>query len=558
MIKVEGRKVLASTKTLSAVFTDGALTSLERKSDGAVFIRRGEADARALELVYAGRHTSPLYGQQGDLLTCISINDRAAEVRVESWFGDGIIAISEDPQSGDLVVEPSAYASRPGLLATRWLVAGIDEKLELVAPLFQGVSLPLVDPLIADKRYNWPHMWEAGLAIFQGGGGGFWVHCRDTDYRYKALQVGALDDPHCVGFDTEAYGPLHGNLSAGGLAWRINVYTGGWTVPAAEYRDWLWKAYSLDGARRAEWLPNLRFAVAWCPCESAILDVLKKRFPPEEVLLHVPHWRSDPYDRNYPTFKASPEGKAFIERAKSMGFRTMPHMNSVDMDPLHPAYAYLRDFQYREADGMRVQGWTYANGQIKPVPESNVARTRHPDANTMVKIHPGLSMWRSILGENVAAAARGLSLDTVFLDVTLNTWNLDNCLVDNMTPTEGMNRLVAHVASLGGGLAVGGEGRNEITVQGQHLGQAHLFESWHDSIDGLERTGKCALNEFLFGKLCRSFGYSRLGGANADEELRMKLHVALGAMPTVTVRSGADIANPNPAIKEMLDLATAG
>ena len=77
---------------------------------------------------------------------------------------------------------------------------------------------------------------------------------------------------------------------------------------------------------------------------------------------------------------------------------------------------------------------------------------------------------------------------------------------------EGMKKIISHVASLGEGLVVGGEGLNEITMQGLSFAQAHLFKSWHTSIKGLERTGGCKLNDFLFGKLCRTFGYANLGG----------------------------------------------
>jgi len=553
VITVDGGKVRVSTRTLSALFENGALVSLVRKSDGREFLRRGGAGP--LELVYADGGASPLYGVDGDTVACLPINDTRAEMRFHAWFGDGVVTVSEDAENGDLVVEPSAYASRPGLRAARWNIGGIDKGVELVAPFFQGIRLPLEDEIIQGKRFHWPHYWEAGLAILRGKDGGFWVHCRDDRYRFKALQVGLKGDARALGFETEGYGPLEKNLGAGGLAWRINVFEGGWQAPAAAYRDWLWKAYGLDGAARAEWLPKLRLAVAWCPTDMALLDALAKRMLPAEVLLHVPHWRSDRYDQNYPTFKASSEGAAFIARAKELGFRVMPHMNSIDMDPTHPVYAYVRDFEYREAVSKRVQGWTYINRQVRPVPESNAARLLHQDANCMVKIHPGLAMWRSILAENVANAARELALDTVFLDVTLNTWNLDNCLVDNMTPTEGMKRLIREVATIGDGLAVGGEGRNEITMQEQYFGQAHLFESWQESISGLERTGGTALNEFLFGGLCRSFGYTGLGGSNADEETRMKLHVSLGAIPTLTVHGAADVEKPNKAVTEVLDLA---
>jgi len=172
-----------------------------------------------------------------------------------------------------------------------------------------------------------------------------------------------------------------------------------------------------------------------------------------------------------------------------------------------------------------------------------------------VKVHPGLSMWRSILGENIGKAAAELSLDTVFIDVTLTTYNLHNSLVEGMTSTEGMHKLIDHVAGLARGLVVGGEGLNETTMQGQSFAQAHLFRSWQTNTEGLERTGGCPLNEFLFGRLCRTIGYSALSGRDEAEELRMRIHEEHGAIPTITVRSAAEILQPNRAVKRVLDRA---
>ena len=238
-----------------------------------------------------------------------------------------------------------------------------------------------------------------------------------------------------------------------------------------------------------------------------------------------------------------------------MGFRVMPHFNAVDVDPTHPSYAYLRDFQYRGIDRQDLRGWSWHEGRGLGVPESNGSLLQNRDKKVMVKIHPGLALWRSLLGQNIRQAARDLGLESAFIDVTLVSHNLHNCLVDGTTSTEGMNRLIRHVAGLGRGLVVGGEGLNEITMQGQSFAQAHLFKSWQESAAGLERTGGCPLNEFLFGRLCRTIGYSGLGGRNEKEELRMRIHLEHGAIPTVTIRSAADLDQPNAAVKQMLDLA---
>ena len=555
LVKAEGNLVRVETHTLKAVIDRGLLISLVRKSDGQELIKSSAEKKQALQLIYPKGETVSLGSEIEDQFKYFQINDNLAHVRIESWYGDAVISISTDKKTGDLIIEPSGYASRPGLKACRWLLTGIDPGLELVAPIFQGIRLPLEDPHLNNTHWHWPVSWEAGLVILQGDKGGLWVHCQDQRYRYKSLQVGIPGDARCLGFETDAYGPLDNNLSAGGLAWRINVYEGGWEVPAAHYRDWLSLAYGLENKVWPQWVKDIKLALSWLPTDPGILDALAKWVKPERVLLHIPSWRTDSYDENYPTFKPSKEGKQFIRKAQEMGYHAMPHFNSIDMDPSNPVYHYIRDFQYREIETKKVAGWSWYNNASKSVPESNAARMRHRHHKTMVKVHPGLAMWRSILAENIFPTAEELSLEIVFLDVTLCSWNLHNCLVDNTTSTEGMKCLEALIGSLGNGLIVAGEGRNEITMQDQAFAQVHLFRSSGPNIEGLERLKPCPLNEFLFGKWCRSFGYSRLGGKTPAEELRMKMHIDWRAIPTITIKSAAELENPNQAVKKILRLA---
>jgi hypothetical protein len=557
-IEVRDGRLHVETATLTAVIENGFLTSLRSKSSGEEFLAtRQPSEPSAVQLIYRRDEAVGIDQNRYGSILCRKLSDTRAEFIFHNWDGDGVCAISVDPESGDLIVAPSAYSSRPGVRACRWTLRALRPDLELVAPLFQGVRLKLDDPLLRESRWPWPASWEAGFVILQSKNGGFWIHTQDSSYRYKALRTGSKSDPFALCFDTEAYGPVDDNLSAGGLEWRINVFAGDWRTPAGQYRDWLWRAYGLDAAERSRkaWVRDLRLALSWCPNDPEILTALAKRVPPSRILLHFHNWRTDPYDENYPTFQANDQARAFIARGAAMGFRVMPHFNSIDMDPTHPVYTRVRDFQYRDIESGKIQGWSWVNGKVLGVPESNAARLEHRDKKVMVKIHPGLGAWRSILSQSVLEAATALSLETVFLDVTLNTFNLHNSLVDGMTSSEGMKRLIDQVASLGPGLVVGGEGLNETTAQSLSLAQVHLFRSWQTSTEGLERTGGCPLGEFLLGRLCRSFGYSSLGGRNADEQLRMRIHEEHGAIPTITVRSAAEIANPNPAVERILQAA---
>jgi len=560
MITVSNGRMLVETSTLTAVLEKGHLTSLKSKATGEEFIEHFDPGARpALQLLYPNGETLPIDESRFGRITCRRVSDSRAEFVFHGWEGDGLLAVGIDPHTGDLMLEPSAYSSRPGVRACRWDMCGLRRGLQLVAPLFQGVKLDLHDPLIAHSRWAWPMQWEAALAILQGPAGGLWVHAEDDRYRYKALVVDADPESRALAFDTEAYGPTDANLSAGGLCWRINVYQGDWRVPAARYRDWLWNAYGLaeQEAARPAWVRDIRLAISWCPGEMEILDALAARVDPTRVLLHYPNWRTDPYDQNYPAFVPSEQAKSFVAKGRQMGFHIMPHFNAVDMDPTHPVYALVRDFQYRDIESKRLHGWSWHAGGVIGIPESNDARTRHRDLNVMVKIHPGLAMWRAVLGESIQKAADLLSLEAAFIDVTLTQGNLHNCLVEGMTSTEGMKRLIAHVAGLGAGLVVGGEGLNEITMQGLSFAQAHLFQSWQSNAEGLERTGGCDLNNFMFGRLCRQIGYSGLSGRNEAEQLRMRIHEEHGAIPTITIHSARDITNPNRAVEAVLKKAAA-
>ena len=274
---VEGHKIIIQTHTQSAIIEKGFLTSLTSKKTSEQFIKGVAVDkAAALQLIYRNDETISVDESKFGNITTRQISPLKAEIVFHSWDGDGIISVCVEPESGAILIEPSAYSSRPGVLACRWNMAGLRPDLKLVAPFFQGIKLKLDDSLIANSHWEWPFFWEAGLAILQSNKGGFWIHTRDNRYRYKALKVGSGAQKNHLGFDTQAYGPIDDNLSAGGLVWRINVFEGDWKVPAERYRGWLWDAYNLraEEQKRQAWTRDVKFAVSWCPGDGSILDAI--------------------------------------------------------------------------------------------------------------------------------------------------------------------------------------------------------------------------------------------------------------------------------------------
>ncbi|MCC7203802.1 MAG: hypothetical protein IT441_01890 [Phycisphaeraceae bacterium] len=555
MLHVQDDRLTVRTKTLEAQLVRGALVSLTNLATGRAYLApppSGDPSPTPLQLIFRGHDTVDLTDRYWGRAACKLLSPIRAQFLIEVWDGLAVVTCIEDLDTGDLILEPSGMSHRAGLRSVRWRVGGIAPDLDLVAPFFQGTRLKLSDPLLHNFRWAWPQYWEAGLAILQGKDEGFSVQTRDPQGIYKALSI---HPDQSLAFETEAYGPLDDNRAAGGLAWHINVHQGDWHTPAASYRDWLASLPAHRQRTHPDWVDQVKLAVSWCPSDVSILDALSKRVDPRKVILHLSHWRTDGYDQNYPTYTPNPEATAFIRKGASMGFRVMPHFNALEADPTHPLHAHLRDFLYESVENRQIQGWSWITGKgpVSP-PEGPSARLANQHRCAMTKTHPGLAYWRHLLASAIHDVVADLDLTAVFIDVTLVTHNLHRCLVENQTSTQAMSRLIDEVAQLHHSLVVGGEGLNEATL-GLSFAQAHLYKWGSPTLDELERTGPCDLNQFLLGRWCRTIGYSRLQGP-PEEALRiLAVNAAHGVLPTIIGRSANDIESRHPAVEKALELA---
>jgi hypothetical protein len=343
------------------------------------------------------------------------------------------------------------------------------------------------------------------------------------------------------------------------LVWRFNVYTGDWRVPAARYKEWLWKTYDLEKelALRPDWHSKLAFAISWCPSDLKLLGAVAEKIDPGKALLHLSNWRKFGYDEDYPYFQASAEGRAAVEYCQEKGFHVMPHCSSMEIDPSLPEFAYFDDFSVRELESGRRMGWSWVDSNASMgVPGSDIALRTHKVNKVMIKIHTAFPTWHSVLREQIREAVDDLDLENVFIDVPLCLYNAQRSLVNNTPTTKGFLQEVRHLQDIsrhGAPLFVGGEGLHEITMQRVCFAQVHLLSRTDSAMQA--RTGKCDLNKFLFGNLVRAMGYADLSGNDENSAVYMQSHVDHGTLPTVTVRSAEEIINPNAAVAKMLKLA---
>ena len=554
-ISVVGTRVEVRTNKLSAVFEGARLTELKNAKGEVLVAQTPDAGPAGIELLFTAGRSVALGANEYSRVRVQALGDAVAHIHVEDVEGDACLRVSTD-DAGRLVVEPSAHTIRRGLAGVRWNMAGLAAGLKLVAPLYQGCRQALDDPLVAGTRFSWPQFWEAGLAILQGAHGGLSVCTFDAASRPKALHVGHAAEPRAIGIETEVLGPCDQSTAAGSLPWVIDVHEGDWEEAAAVYRDWLHAAYDTDRLKRLrpDWVNDIRLTLQWCSCKAELLDAVAEVINPSHVLLHVPAWRTDPYDVNYPEYTASAEGAAFIAYANEKGFRALPHFNYFAMDPAHPAFAMLSEFVLRDGRSKRITGWRWEKGGL-PFPQSHSWLKSLQDQKTMTYLHAGASPWRRLLTERIAAAVAALKTPGLFVDQTLCAGNPDNAVVENLTTAEGMVALTRELTELDGLPAVGGEGLNEMSMQYQTVAQVHLFKSWHTNDEHFDGLDPVPVNHFLFGDLCRAMGYSGLAGETPESERRLAVHEALNALPSLTVNRPEQIREANPAIQRVLDRA---
>ena len=536
MITVDGNRITVDTSTQTVCFENGRMTSIISKCDGKRYLHDTNTDTVPLSIVYPFDRTLPIGGAEHCRTSVTVYSGYVVILSFGAWNGHGEIRIEEERETGAVCVTPSVHTSREGVLACRWEFCGINPELFATIPSFQGIRIKPDDPLInwpifKDLRY--PYRWEDNFIAFGDDCGGFWIHCEGAKNRFKHLHLGSESTPYCAAIDIQNYGPVEDKLSAGGVTWKINTYTGDWTVPVLNYRNVLMRSPDWIRSKQTlpDWFEEIKLAYSWCPTDCGILDTLKRYIDPKHVLIHLYNWRIYKYDQHYPDYTSSAEAKEFIRKGVEMGYHIAPHFNCYEIDPSLPEFELVRDFRYRDVESGQVWGWGFRyNNTDWGIPEDNLTLRSSRDRNVMTKIHPALDAWKNLLAGNIKKAVDENGLDMVFLDTSHNTLNLKNELVNDTTTIDGVRDLFSIVEKINGGISAGGEGMNE-TLLFQHFAQGHSI------MNGPEHTmlppdKYVPVNHILFGDLCHIIGYH----AQKDRERRIlqdKCDDRRGFIPTL-------------------------
>lgn len=583
-ICVEGQTLFVESRSFTACLEGGLLVSLADRETGAEFCRPA-ASTSPLDFVYMNRESAgaepggpPADGPaEGTRLSTRNVTVRSLSPSVARviYAGDNTdreLFVRLDPETGDLCVRPSGQTARRGLLAIRWNIPFVREA-KLVLPTRNGIEVTADRDILPPLRCEWPSHWNAQLAIAEVGQAAAMVHCEDTTYKYKALNLQREHGLSTLGFESEQIAPLTDNRTAGGVEWRINTYRGGWQSAVDRYRAWMENAYQLakKRAQRPDWTRKISLAVCWATTNPQLLDGLAELHPPEETLIHLDHWRTNPYDINYPAYEPMCATRAYLEKARAMGFKVIPHFNYFACCKGHPLYAAIQDWHVRDLARNEPQGWVHPINQAEFYQQVAIDRARNealgcpPGAeekkqafHRMAYIHPGLARWRRELEDPLVAACDELRAPGAFLDQTYHTWNCNPGVVENMTMVEGLHLLQEELAAIRPELVLAGECLTEISFQRQAFAQTHPW-GW-GNMQPVHVEAAHPICSYLWSGHTRLIGYIELEPWNPRLEVSIAIHSKMGVLPTFVARerSAAEagiLCNDHPGMKQILDWA---
>lgn len=537
-IRAEGQKLIVESINFTAEFTGASLTSLIDLTRKTQFCRPDES-AFPIELTFLNEDV--LKQDKRQKIEVKPLSDLAARIIITGAKADREIFVRLDPVTGDLCVTPGGRSlRRKGLLSVRWNIPFIREA-DIILPCVNGILVENGNEFPGNAHFKWPVGWNAQLVIVEQNNCSLMIHCEDTSFKYKALNIVRNNGLTTLGFESEQLGPVWQNDSAGGIEWRLNTYKGNWKIPAKHYRSWMCKTYNLEEKRanRPKWIDDISFTLQWANANVDILAALAKIYPPEKTLIHLSDWRTSEYDIDYPDYFPSNKAKDFMDKANEMGFKVMPHYNFWTVDINHPVFQQLRQWQVRSVTHNELQGWYW--------PPSTY------DYTQMAYIHPGSGIWRRILIDAVLNSSRKIKAPAVFLDQTFCTWNTDNGMVENMTTVEGMRQLQEEFVAINPGIVLAGEGLNEISFQRECFAQAHIFNGW-DELKPHHILVAHPICSFLWEGHTRLVGYYHLNPNDKDVEIGIEVYSRMGAIPTLICNDPELIRKDQPIVKKIIDL----
>ena len=452
-ITIDGRNVYVETDFYIVQFQHGVINYIHNKRTGETYtIPKSDRIHAGTNLYRIGN--SPLRARRSEVEAIKTGQDSATLVFSQPWINNInkiILNIEVEPMTGDLLIEGSGEFDTGGVYQLQWGCDNIDiNSVDLILPAHGGQVITASSPFEV-KRYIYPALWEAQLAILQGKQGGFFVRGTDKTFQSKTFKCEKNNEEIAVEFQTFNQAPWDMHTTAQSTVWRFNTYAGDYRVPASIYRHWMEEAFEpwrlSDMPRWVEDIGLVVMAGVWGG-DLDWLSRLAEQIDPSKTLVYAVTWRKDGYDQNYPDYTAKEVFGDFIKTVRDLGYRVMLHANVAGVSSYHPLYPELQQYQFRDTWTGELKGWKW----------------KEPD-NTYrhAWINNASSKFRDVLVSRLQEVWEEYSIDAFHLDISFYVINDANGLIEGLNAAQGSVLMHKQLAEAMPGVVFSGEHLHEVT-----------------------------------------------------------------------------------------------
>lgn len=437
--------------------------------------------------------------------------------------------IYKTDDTGDLIIQQSGQSSEYGLYGAQWGISSIpDDLVNVIVPYNSGYAFDMKSPDF-ERYLDWPTYWEAGMVLLQMKNGGFLIWADDPKMHFKRLSLIHTKKKFHLGFQTHNFAPFEECNSINTMEWHITPYKGDWRVGAGIYKKWMEKNYDLTllDKQKPSWVKDMKFVVIM-DIDTKVLDDLAKWVVPAHTLLNVWTWRVHGVDDFFPDYTPVKEFKSFVEYAHKLGYKVMPLVNYFGCDTKHPLYEKFKQFQLCDPFNKQLQGWVFGH-------DWKVNNDFY-----WIYVHPGSREWRKLLISNIKKAYDECKFDAIYLDQTLLVYNHAYGFVDGVNAIEGNMLLQKELMKAMPGIAISGEGLNEITIPYESFAQRHAF----DAVDNINKKwdedfvkSTHPISSFLFLPYNTMYGYLLMSDPSSGNYYYAckRSYENYGIIPTISI-----------------------
>jgi len=403
------------------------------------------------------------------------------------------------PQEGTVAFGADAKLDQPGLSAILHPIRDLDNRNELLLPVFSGVRFTgpdyaqlFFDPSTRESItakpvhrkqgfFSWPNSLSGCFLFYKAGEDGFWLRSEDEKLLFKLIHFEQTESRIHLNVGTSVSGRGAECKQFQGARWKLQLFQEDWRRSLDTYTSYLqadspaWKYHK----NRIAWVDEIRLVLNQFKVvdqdkngqafdnpeliqkDLLLLKKLGELIPPRQVIIYPFLWQLIPMEYGtgvgYPDWTPSPLFAKLAGEARRMGYRVMPHLNYFAISPKNPRSGDFEPYILRDPITGAKMGWLFDEAKQRG----------------MAYLHPAAPGWFELQARLVKKMLAAMPVDAIFWDQTLNMLNAENFVVKGKTTMEGTMDFLRRMREAFPDIAFGGEGVTELTVPYQDFVQAH-------------------------------------------------------------------------------------